>query len=70
MVYGILGYADLDDGDDNATGITFGVGLGYKATDNIILTGELLRDETDFNFAGVNVDVDQTSILIGASYQF
>lgn len=70
MVYGILGYADLDDGDDNATGITFGVGLGYKATDNIILTGELLRDETDYNFEGVNVDVDQTSILIGASYQF
>ena len=70
MVYGVIGYAEIDGGGEDSDGMTFGVGLGYKATDNIILTGELLRDETDFNFAGVNVDVDQTSILIGASYQF
>lgn len=70
MVYGVIGYADIDDGDDNATGITYGVGVGYKATDNIILTGELLRDETDTDIGGSDVDVEQTSFLIGASYQF
>lgn len=70
LVYGTIGYADLDDGDDNATGITYGIGVGYKATDNIALTAELLRDDTDFNVGGVSVDVEQTSLLLGAAYQF
>ena len=70
LAYGIIGYADLDDGQDNATGITYGIGVGYKVTDNIVLTGELLRDDTDFNVGGINVDVEQTSLLIGLSYQF
>ena len=70
MAYGIIGYANIDDGDDNADGITFGLGLGYKATDNTILTFELLRDDTDVNIGGFDVDVEQTSLLIGASYKF
>lgn len=66
MVYGILGYASIDDGAYSEGGTTFGIGVNYKASNNIILGAELLRDS--FDIVGVDVEVD--SISLGVSYQF
>ena len=66
LVYGVLGYANLDDGDDSEDGVTYGVGVAFKATDNIIVSGELLRDNVDIE----GVDFDQTSFVLGVSYKF
>ena len=62
MVYGVVGVADFD-GD---SGSTLGLGISYKATDNIIISGEYLRDT--FEVSGVDLDVD--SLSVRASYKF
>ncbi|WIY27341.1 porin family protein [Parasedimentitalea psychrophila] len=66
LVYGILGYVNIDDGLDSEDGTTFGIGINYKATDTIILGGEILRDSV--NFFGSDLDV--TSLLFSVAYQF
>ncbi len=68
LVYGILGYANIDLGNTNESGATYGIGVGYKATDSIILSGELIRDSFDIKSTGV--DADSTSLALGISYQF
>ncbi len=68
LVYGILGYANVDLGNANENGATYGIGVGYKATDNIILSGELIRDSFDIQSTGS--DADTTSLALGISYQF
>ena len=66
LLYGVLGYASFDDGFSNEKGTTYGIGVAYKATDNIVLSAELLRDSFDAS----GTDVDVTSIDFGLSYQF
>ena len=66
LVYGVLGYASLDDGEDREDGVTYGLGIGYKPIDRIIVTGEVLRDSGDFD----GIDFDQTVFNLGISYQF
>ncbi len=68
LVYGILGYANIDVGNANESGASYGIGVGFKATDNIILSGELIRDSFDIKSTGV--DADTTSLALGISYQF
>ena len=68
MAYGVLGYANIDSNAGSDGAATYGVGLGYKATDNIILNAEILRDSFDIKSAGVDADV--TSLVLGVSYQF
>jgi outer membrane immunogenic protein len=66
LLYGVLGYARVDDSFSTEDGITYGIGAAYKATDNIVLSAELLRDSLDVS--GVSVDI--TSMTLGLSYQF
>lgn len=66
LVYGILGYVNIDDGIDSEDGTTFGIGINYKATDTIILGAEILRDSADF----FGSDLDVTSLLFSVAYQF
>lgn len=68
MVYGVLGYANIELGTTTEQGTTYGIGLGYKATDNIILNAEILRDSFDIRSSGF--DVEKTSLALGVSYQF
>jgi opacity protein-like surface antigen len=68
MFYGVLGYASIDLDSESESGATYGLGVGYKATENIILNAELLRDSFDIKSSGADVDV--TTLLLGVSYQF
>ncbi len=68
LVYGVLGYANVDLGSANESGATYGIGIGYKAADRIIVSGELTRDSFDIRSTGV--DVDTTQLALGISYQF
>ncbi|MEP4039040.1 outer membrane beta-barrel protein [Pseudophaeobacter sp.] len=70
LAYGVLGYAQVDAGNQSEGGVTYGIGVGYKATDNIILSAEVLRDSVDFNTSGTKVNADYTSLIFGASYKF
>jgi len=67
LVYGILGYARLDDGNSvSESGITYGIGVNFMPSDSTIVSIELLRDS--FDISGVNVDA--TSLNLGLSYKF
>jgi opacity protein-like surface antigen len=66
MIYGIVGIGDFDDGIDSENGSTLGLGLSYKATENIIISGEYLRDS--FDVLGIDIDVD--SLSLRAAYKF
>ncbi len=66
MVYGIIGAGSFDDGTTSETGSTLGLGVSYKATGNIIVSGEYLRDSIDVT--GVDVDID--SLSLRAAYKF
>jgi len=66
LIYGVLGYVDLDDSSTSDDGISYGFGASYKVTDQFVVGAEYLRDDVDF--LGGDVDVD--SFNIRASYQF
>lgn len=69
IIYGVLGYVDLDGVDDGVgseNGVTYGIGYSFKATKNIVVTGEILQDSADIS----GVDVDINSVSLGVSYQF
>ncbi|PWK59951.1 outer membrane protein [Roseicyclus mahoneyensis] len=74
LIYGTLGYVDLDlniggisIGDD---GFFYGIGIDYLVTDNITLGAEILRHEFS-NFAGVaGSNLDVTTFGINIAYRF
>lgn len=66
LVYGVLGYASVSDIFETLDGVTYGIGINYKATDNIILGAEVLHDSVSKG----DMDVDVNSLNFGVSYQF
>lgn len=68
LAYGVVGYADVDLGGASEGGATYGIGVGYKATENVILSAEILRDSFDIKSSDMNLD--KTSLTFGVSYQF
>ena len=72
LLYGVVSYGDLDfeipaiaySGSDNGFG--FGLGVDFKATENIIIGVEYLNES--FEIDGTDVDVN--SLSLRASFQF
>ncbi|MFY9212603.1 MAG: porin [Aestuariivita sp.] len=69
LLYGALGYAEVDTSLGDDSGAFYGVGLAYQVTPNAILGLEIL--EHDFNnINSTGVDADATSVAIRASFRF
>lgn len=66
MVYGLVGAVNMDFGPLSETGITFGLGASFQATDHIIISGEYTRDSVDF----LGVDIDADTLSLRAAYKF
>ena len=66
MLYGLVGVNRMDDGTDSEMGHTLGLGASFKATDNIIVSGEFTRDSV--NFSGIDIDID--AFTLRASFKF
>lgn len=69
LLYGALGYAEVDTSLGDDSGAFYGVGLAYQVTPTAILGLEIL--EHDFNnINSTGVDADATSVAIRASFRF
>jgi outer membrane immunogenic protein len=72
LLYGVLSYGDIDleskalGGSVSDKGFGFGLGVDFKATENIIIGVEYLKE----SFEQFGVDADVNSLSLRASYQF
>ena len=66
LVYGVVGFASLDDRTSSESGYTIGLGVSFKATENIIVGAEILRDSVEI----LGQDLDADSFTLRASYKF
>ncbi len=66
LVYGVLGYVDIDAGTLSEGGYTLGIGMSFKATDHILIGAEILHDSIDVQ--GIGIDVDSFNFRV--SYKF
>jgi opacity protein-like surface antigen len=78
LFYGVLGYSQLDyeipvlDDSISTSGISYGVGVDFAATDMFIVGLEYLARNTDGDsfFVGqtADIDVDTVSLRLGLSF--
>jgi outer membrane immunogenic protein len=73
MPYATLGMkyanADLNGNSVSGTGMTYGVGVDYRMTDNVIVGGELSQAKFS-DFGDTGTDVSQTSLAAKVSFKF
>ncbi|QJF50311.1 outer membrane protein [Roseobacter ponti] len=70
LLFGTLGYADVDTSFGSEGGDFYGVGLSYKLTPQFILTGEYLKHNFDDLTGVTGFDAEADSISLRASWQF
>ncbi|MBM2575904.1 outer membrane beta-barrel protein [Jannaschia sp. Os4] len=68
--YGVVGPAYIDYAGEDETGFVYGLGAGYRATDNIVIGAEVLQHEFDDAFGSRDFDLDATTVNLRVSYQF
>ncbi len=69
LLYATAGLADVDTSIGSDTGDFYGIGLSYKATQQIIISGEYLKHSfSDIGAPGTDADAD--TFTIRASWQF
>ena len=66
LLYGVVGYANIDGASISNDGYSVGVGASFRATDNILIGAEYLRDVSDSS--GGDVETDSVSLRL--SYLF
>lgn len=66
LIYGTLGYSQLEIGAVSDNGPLLGLGINYMLSDHVILGGELTRESFEAN----TVDFDVTTVTLGLSYKF
>lgn len=69
LPYATVGLARFEVDSDDTNGTFFGGGVAFKATDNILLGGEVLRHQFDDSF-DTGIDVEVTTLSLRASYKF
>lgn len=69
LIYGALGYAEVDTSLGDEGGEFFGLGLAYQVAPNAILGLELLEHDFD-NINGSGVNAEATSVNLRASFRF
>jgi len=69
LPYITVGTARLDTEDESTNGTFYGAGLGYLATSNILIGGEILLHQFDDAF-DTGFDLEATTMSLRASYKF
>lgn len=70
LPYVTAGVVRLEDDDSESTdGTFFGAGAAFKATENILIGGEVLQHQFDDAF-DTGLDVEATTVSLRASYRF
>lgn len=65
-LYGVVGYANFDDGFSRLDGYSVGVGVNYRATEKVLIGAEYLHDV----FSRTGSDLKADTITLRASYRF
>ncbi|WP_019953921.1 outer membrane protein [Yoonia vestfoldensis] len=69
LPYATAGLARLELESEDTDGTFFGAGIAFKATESILVGGEILRHQFDDSF-DTSVDIDATTMSLRASYRF
>lgn len=70
LVYGTVGVADVDTSLGDDTGDFYGVGVSYKATEQVIISGEYLKHSFSDLGGAAGLDADADTFTVRASWQF
>lgn len=70
LLYGTVGLADIDTTVGGDTGDFYGVGVSYKATEQVIISGEYLKHSFSDLGGTSGLDADADTFTIRASWQF
>ncbi|MDW3222189.1 MAG: porin [Paracoccaceae bacterium] len=70
LFYGTVGLADVDTSVGGDTGDFYGVGVSYKATEQVIISGEYLKHSFSDLGGTSGLDADADTFTIRASWQF
>ena len=66
LLYGVIGYSNLNQDTGSHDGYSAGVGASFRATDKVLIGAEYLRD----TYNGSGVDIKTDSIALRLSYTF
>jgi opacity protein-like surface antigen len=69
LPYAVLGAARLDTGIGKGDGWVGGIGIAYKVTPTVALSGEILYHEFK-NIGATTVDAEATAVNLRVSYRF
>lgn len=73
LPYATAGIVRLElegDIEDTENGTFFGAGLAFKATENILVSGEVLRHQFNDVFDEDDLDLEATTVSLRGSYRF
>jgi len=70
LFYGVAGFSRVSDGDEDSSGVNFGVGVDFELGNNAVIGAEYLARRTTFDDEEPEIDLDLDSFSVRAALAF